>query len=170
MCFVLSQQNIKQKEQKVLLCWISVTVLADVLCIGFDVLSIFRARLSESAMADVSALQFVPVTSTLALAPVTIQKTRKRSPGSGQRAGKIHQNGPQRCPNGAQKSTNWAPRSHQVRKTYKNKSPRVAKWSPKRYNGVAGPPKVQEKHKKVSQSASKTRKCAARCRKTHKHT
>ena len=32
--------------------------------------------------------------------------------------------------------------------TCKNKSPRVAKWSPKRYNGVAGPPKVQEKQKK----------------------
>ena len=46
--------------------------------------------------------------------------------------------------------------SPQVRKTCKNKSPRLAKWSPKRYNGVAGPPKVQEKQKKTSQSANKT--------------
>ena len=94
----------------------------------------------------------------------------KRDPGSGHRATKIHENGPQRCPNGVHKSTNWAPRSHQVRKTCKNKSPRVAKWSPKRYNGVAGPPKVQEKQKKASQSANKTWKCATKWLKTHKHT
>ena len=34
------------------------------------------------------------------------QKSRKRGPVSGPRAIKIHQNGPQGCPNGAQESTN----------------------------------------------------------------
>merc|ERR1711966_323695 len=34
------------------------------------------------------------------------QKTRKRDPGSGHRATKTHQNGPQRCPNRAHESTN----------------------------------------------------------------
>ena len=57
-------------------------------------------------------------------------------------------------------------------KNMQKKSPRVAKWSPKRYNGVAGPPKVQEKHKKVSQSANKTRRVLQGAEKhtsTHRH-
>ena len=59
---------------------------------------------------------------------------------------------------------------YQLRKTCKIANARVVKWSPKCYNGVPGPPKMQEKQKKVSQSVNKALKCAAKCEKTDERT
>ena len=77
------------------------------------------------------------------------QKSRKRCPVSGPKAIKIHQNGPQGCPNGAQESTN--PKAPQRTKNMQNCPRRVGKWSRKSYNGAPRPPPNARKHtKKVS--------------------
>ena len=53
-------------------------------------------------------------------------ESRKRGPGSGPRAIKIRQNGPQGRQNGAQESTIYAPRSHQVQTPAAWCSPKAA--------------------------------------------
>ena len=89
------------------------------------------------------------------------EKSKKRSR-VGSRAIKIPQNGPQRHPNGGQE--------HQVRKTWKIVQQGWQSEAPSVTMESQGPPKCKKNIKKVSNSANKARKCAARCRKTHKHT
>ena len=75
-----------------------------------------------------------------------------------------------RAPKRSPKNNKPSPKVPPSTKIMQKRPPRLAQWSPKYGNGVPGRPKMQEKHKKVSQSANQARKCAARCRKTHKHT
>ena len=99
--------------------------------------------------------------------PETSKKRSRVGPHSHKNTPKWTPGAPKRSP----RISKLSPKVPLSPKNLLNFPARVAQWSPKCYNGVPRPPKVQEKHEKGFQSANKARICAASAEKhtsTHK--
>ena len=76
-------------------------------------------------------------------------------------------------PKGAQmepRGVKVQPQGHQNYRKSTTCTPRVPQWSPGCYNGDQGPHKCKQKHKKITQIATKTSEGAPRSKKTTKAT
>ena len=93
--------------------------------------------------------------------PETSKKTSRVGPQSHKNTSKWTPGAPKRSP----RISKLSPKVPLSPKNLLNCPARVAQWSPKCYNGVPRPPKVQKKHEKGVQSANKARICAASAKK-----
>ena len=97
------------------------------------------------------------------------QESTKRGPRSGPRAVKIQENWTQGRPNGAQKLASWAtrcPKAPPSTNNMQNDPPKVAKLSPKCYNGVPKPLECKKKTIKVFKSLDEAQTYAANAENT----